>query len=109
MRRMAMCIKLKEEKIDEYLALHRDAWPDLLAKIAECNIRNYSIYLKRPENILFGYWEYHGKDFAVDAKLMAADPTTQRWWKLTDPCQEPFETRKEGEWWAEMEEAFHTD
>jgi hypothetical protein len=26
---------------------------------------------------------------------MAADPETQRWWKITDPMQEPFATRKE--------------
>jgi L-rhamnose mutarotase len=25
------------------------------------------------------------------------------------PMQQPLDTRKEGEWWAEMEEVFHTD
>jgi L-rhamnose mutarotase len=40
---------------------------------------------------------------------MAADPVTQRWWALTDPCQEPVDNRKAGEWWAEMEEVFHCD
>jgi len=25
------------------------------------------------------------------------------------PMQEPLATRKEGEWWAEMEEVFHLD
>jgi L-rhamnose mutarotase len=25
------------------------------------------------------------------------------------PMQQPLVTRKEGEWWAEMEEVFHTD
>jgi L-rhamnose mutarotase len=40
---------------------------------------------------------------------MAADPVTQQWWKLTDPCQEPLESRAEGEWWAQMEEVFHAD
>ena len=28
-------------------------------------------------------------DFAADMARMAADPETQRWWKLTEPCQEP--------------------
>ncbi len=109
MQRMAMCIKVKEDKLEEYLELHRAVWPEVLAKISQCGIRNYSIYLKRPENILFGYWEYHGKDFAADSARMAEDPATQRWWKLTDPCQEPFETRKEGEWWSMLDEAFHAD
>ncbi len=31
------------------------------------------------------------------------------WWKITDPMQEPFEARREGEWWAEMDEVFHVD
>jgi L-rhamnose mutarotase len=25
------------------------------------------------------------------------------------PMQQPLDRRKEGEWWAEMEEVFHTD
>ena len=40
---------------------------------------------------------------------IAADPTTQEWWKRTDPCQEGLTTRKPGEWWAEMTEVFHCD
>src|ERR1700722_14478449 len=38
---------------------------------------------------------------------MAADPVTRQWWTLTDPCQEPFDTREEGAWWASMEEVVH--
>ena len=75
--------------------------------IRECNIRNYTIYYK--DGLLFSYFEYIGEDFAADMKKMAADPKTQEWWKLTDPCQEPLETREAGEWWASMEEFFHTD
>ena len=40
---------------------------------------------------------------------IAADPTTQTWWKLTDPCQVPLESRQPGEWWASMEEFSHAD
>ena len=81
----------------------------MLTTIAACQIRNFSIFLKEPENLLFAYWEYHGSDFAADAARMAADPVTRDWWALTDPCQEPFATRAEGAWWAEMEEVFHVD
>ena len=109
MERMGMVIGLKSEHIDEYRRLHAEAWPGILAKISECNITNYSIYLKEPENLLFGYWEYVGADFAADAAKMAADPTTQEWWKICMPMQNPLETRKEGEWWAMMDEIFHHD
>tara|TARA_R110000787_G_scaffold7472_13_gene25473 strand:+ start:1257 stop:1577 length:321 start_codon:yes stop_codon:yes gene_type:complete len=106
---MGMVIGLKPEKIAEYKRLHADAWPDILDMISKCNIRNYSIFLKEPENLLFGYWEYHGTDFKADAAKMAADPRTQEWWDVCMPCQTPLETRKDGEWWAMMEEVFHHD
>jgi L-rhamnose mutarotase len=105
-QRYGMVIKVRPEKLDEYKRLHAAAWPGVLKKIHECNIRNYSIYLK--DNYLFSYFEYVGRDFKTDMAKMAADPTTQKWWKMTDPCQEPLPTRAEGEWWARMEEVFHT-
>ena len=107
MRRMGLCNRLRPEKAEEYRALHAAAWPDVLACITACNIRNFSIFLREPEMLLFAVWEYHGKDFAADAVKMAADPITRDWWKLTDPCQEPYETRAAGEWWAAMTEVFH--
>jgi len=77
--------------------------------ISKCNIHNYSIFLKEPENLLFSYWEYTGSDFEADAAMMAADPRTQEWWDVCKPCQEPLETHKEGEWWSMMEEVFYHD
>lgn len=109
MQRMGMVIGLAPEKVGEYKRLHADVWPEVLAMISACGIRNYSIFLKEPENLLFGYWEYHGSDFAADAAKMAADPKTQEWWAVCMPCQRPLETRQEGEWWAMMDEVFHHD
>lgn len=109
MQRMGMVIGLKPEKIAEYKRLHAAVWPEILDMISKCNIRNYSIFLKEPENLLFGYWEYHGTDFEADAAKMAADPRTQEWWDVCMPCQQPLDTRKDGEWWAMMEEVFHHD
>jgi len=100
-----MVIGIKPEKIEEYKKLHAAVWPDVLKMIKNCNIRNYSIYLK--DNQLFSYFEYAGDDFKADMEKMAADPVTQQWWDVCKPCQEPLETHKEGEWWAEMEEVFY--
>ncbi len=109
MQRMGLCIHLKADKITEYKRLHAAVWPQVLATIARCNIRNYSIFLKEPENILFAAYEYHGTDFAADMALMAQDAKMREWWVLTDPCQQPFEYRQPGEWWARMDEVFHCD
>jgi len=109
MQRMGQIIGLNAEKIAEYKRLHAAVWPDVLKMITACNIRNYSIFLKEPENLLFAYFEYHGTDFAADSAKMAADKTTQEWWAVCMPCQKPFESRADGEWWAGMEEVFHHD
>ena len=102
-----MVLRLKPDAIDKYKAYHASVWPEVLEMIHECNIRNYSIYLK--DGYLFSYFEYHGSDFEADMARMAADPRTQEWWAVCMPCQEPLATRKEGEWWAVMEEVFHLD
>lgn len=106
-RRYASVIKLRPEHAEEYLRLHRDVWPGVLDTITACNIRNYSIYLY--DGLLIGYFEYIGTDYAADMARIAADPTTQRWWQLTDPCQEQVPGAKPGEWWTAIPEVFHHD
>ncbi len=107
MKRYGMVIRVKPDKIEEYKRLHADAWPGVLEMIAECNIRNYSIYHK--DDMMFSYFEYVGDDFGADMAKMVADPTTQKWWDECKPLLEPLETRAEGEFWANMEEVFHCE
>ena len=107
MQRHGSVIGVNPEKFEEYKAYHAAVWPEILDMIRACNIRNYSIYHK--DSILFAYFEYIGDDFKADMAKMAADPKTQEWWAVMMPMQVPWETRAEGEWWAEMEEVFHCD
>ena len=72
MQRMAMVIGIKPGRIEEYKALHAAVWPQVLERIAQSQVRNYSIFLREPENLLFGYWEYHGQDFDADMRAIAA-------------------------------------
>lgn len=107
MKRFGMVIGLRPEAEKAYREHHAAVWPEVLATIGHCNIRNYSIYLK--DGMLYSYFEYHGTDYNADMAKMAADPATQRWWAIMNPMQEPVATRREGEWWAGMEEVFHLD
>jgi L-rhamnose mutarotase len=106
-RRFGSVIRLRPDKEEEYLRLHADVWPEVLRRIHDSGIRNYTIFLR--DGWLFAYFEYVGTDFEADMARMAADPVTQDWWKLTDPCQERLETAAEGEQWSPMQEAFHVD
>ena len=107
MKRYGQIIGVKADQLEAYKAYHADVWPEVLATIQQCNIRNYSIFLW--EGQLFAYFEYVGDDYDADMAKMAADPKTQEWWKIMMPMQEPVSSRADGEWWANMEEVFHTD
>ena len=107
MKRYGSVLRVWPEAFEEYKRLHAAVWPEVLKKITDCNIRNYSIYHK--DGYLFSYFEYIGTDFDGDMAKMAADPTTQKWWDVCKPCQAPLESRAPGEWWADMEEVFHYD
>ncbi|MCF7952588.1 MAG: L-rhamnose mutarotase [Spirochaetales bacterium] len=107
MKRLGQVIKVDPDSINSYMQYHANPWPEINQKIRECNITNYSIYLK--DDYLFSYFEYVGDDFDADMQKMADDPKTQEWWAIMKPMQRPLETRKEGEWWAEMKEVYHLD
>lgn len=109
MQRVAQVIGLKPSQIEEYKRIHAEVWPGVLAQIADSSIANYSIFLREPENLLFSYFEYHGSDLAADMARMAEDPTTQKWWKLTDPMQQRLDSVSADGWWAPAEEVFHVD
>jgi L-rhamnose mutarotase len=70
MQRFGMMIRLKAGSASTSKRYHAAVWPEVLDKILECNIRNYSIYFK-------GYFEYHGCDLKSDWKKMDSHAKTQ--------------------------------
>lgn len=105
-RRVAQVVRLKDGAEEEYRRLHAAVWEDVLEQIRRSHISNYSIFLR--DGLLFAYFEYTGEDLAADLAAMAQDERTREWWTLTDPLQEPVDTAAEGQWWAPLEEVFHT-
>jgi len=107
MKRYGQVIRVRPERLEEYKRLHQAVWPEVLSTIKKGRIQNYSIFYR--DGYLFSYFEYRGDNYEADMAKMAKDPRTREWWALTDPCQQPVETAKKGEWWAAMEEVFHAD
>lgn len=91
-------IGLKKEFEERYIALHNHTFPEVLERIHNSNISDYSIFHR--DGILFSHMVYAGNDYESDMKAMGTDKSTREWWKLTDPMQEPLHFRKENEWWA---------
>src|SRR5260370_41154527 len=106
-RRFGRAIRVRPEREAEYIRYHTAVWPEVLKTIKDCNIRNYSIFLR--DHTLYAYFEYTGTDYEADMTKMAADPKTQERWHIMEPMQDPEPNRKPGEWWSDMQEVFHID
>jgi L-rhamnose mutarotase len=107
-QRFAFVVGVHPAKREEYLELHESVWPGVEAKLIECNIRNYSIFIFG--EVLFAYYEYVGEDHAADMRSIAADPLSQEWWTHTDPCQVRIaEESHPGSLWQPIDEVWHLE
>ncbi|MEU4449526.1 L-rhamnose mutarotase [Actinosynnema sp. NPDC050801] len=105
LQRYGMVTRLRPERREEYLRLHAAVWPSVERMLLDANIRNFSIFLHG--DLLFGYYEYVGEDHDADQARIAADPESQRWWALTDPCQESPTAPDSAVRWEPMREVWH--
>ena len=74
-QRSAFVLRVRPDKIDEYVDAHRDVWPELLAALTEAGIRNYTIF--RHGNEVFGYFEADDLEAAV--AYMEEQEVNARW------------------------------
>ena len=112
MKRYGLMGRLRPDSVGKYVELHAETWPAVLQRNTDCNIQNYSIFLRAlpgGEQWVFAYFEYVGDDFESDMKRMAGDPEIQRWWDECKPCFEQVAALPAGEVWAPMESVFHQD
>jgi L-rhamnose mutarotase len=103
-RRFGQHAILKEDKIDEYVALHAAVWPEVLSVITDCHLHNYSIYISGNE--LFAYFEYNGNDYDEDMRRMDESDIMQSWWKHTKPC---FLHHDTATYYLDWKEIFHLE
>lgn len=112
MKRFGSVCMLEAGRAEEYIRLHAAVWPGVLERITASRLRNFSIFHRRMPNgahLVFSYFEYAGEALEADLAAMAADPLTQKWWAVCQPCMIPLPDRAPGEWWAGMTEIFHHD
>ena len=74
-QRSAFVLRVRPDKIDEYVAAHREVWPEMLRALKDSGIRNYSIF--RDGNRVFGYFE--GDDLAAAAEYLGRQEVCTRW------------------------------
>jgi L-rhamnose mutarotase len=74
-QRTGFVLRVKPDRIDDYVAAHRAVWPDMLAALKEAGIGNYTIF--RAGTAVFGYFECD--DPARAAAYLGAQEVCTRW------------------------------
>ncbi len=79
MQRIAFLIRVRPEKLTEYLRLHNPIWPELATELKASGIRNYSLWL-RSDGTEFGYLECDNWKASCD--YLAKSEVHTRWQNL---------------------------
>jgi L-rhamnose mutarotase len=107
MKRIAMLLKIRSGKKNDYLEVHKHVWPEILTALKDANIHNNSTFVN--DDLLLMYLEYTGNDFAADWKKYGENPKFLEWFGILKNYLEPYEQPVPPLKWSVLEEAFHVD
>ena len=105
MPRVAFQLRLRPGTIEEYEKAHQQVWPELLAKIKEVGISDYSIFRRGLDLFLV----MNVKDFERAWKILEEDPANLRWQKEMSRFFDPITGLSPGERFAMMKEVFYLE
>ncbi|MDA0322190.1 MAG: L-rhamnose mutarotase [Verrucomicrobia bacterium] len=77
MIRRAFLMHVNPDQHEEYEKRHSPVWADLLAVLKDHGASNYSIFLDKEQNLLFGYVELEDEE---RWKAVAQTEPCRRWW-----------------------------
>jgi L-rhamnose mutarotase len=103
MPRYAFKLRIKADAIEEYEREHQRVWPELLAKLKEVGISEYSIFRRGQELVL----SLRVDDFNRAWDELDRDPVNLRWQEFMSRLFEPVSEKQEGERFAMMKEVFY--
>jgi L-rhamnose mutarotase len=103
MARIAFRLRLKPGTIEEYERVHVQVWPELLAKLKEVGISDYSIFRRATDLFLVMQVE----DFDAAWDQLAEDPINLRWQAEMSKYFEAVPDLQPGERFARMKEVFY--
>jgi L-rhamnose mutarotase len=75
--RVCFLLRLKRDRIDDYLTAHEHVWPEMLDALRQAGWRNYSLFLNAEDGLVVGYFETDDHEAATAA--MAATEVNDRW------------------------------
>jgi len=105
MPRFAFKLRIKADAIEGYERDHQAVWPELLAKLKEVGISDYSIFRRGQDLFLVMQVE----DFEGAWDRLANEPVNLRWQREMAKYFEPVPDLAPGERFAMLKEVFHMD
>jgi L-rhamnose mutarotase len=105
MPRYAFKLRIKPDAIEEYEREHKRVWPELLAKLKEVGICDYSVFRRGQDLTLV----LRTDDFDRAWDALDQDPVNQRWQQFMGRLFEPVPDKQNGERFAMMKEVFHLE
>jgi len=102
MPRVAFRLRIKAGKEEEYDQAHRAVWPELLKKLKQVGISNYSIFRRDQDLVLV----MEVDDFEAAWKELDQDPTNKKWQEYMAPLFDVVPDLVPGEQFAMMREVF---
>ena len=106
MQRVCFLLKVRAERLEEYVERHREVWPEMLEALRETGWHNYSLFL-REDGLLIGYLET--PDFQAALEGMAGREINERWQNDMAPFFETLDGRHADESMVPLREVFHLD
>jgi len=103
--RYAFKLRIKEDAVEEYDREHARVWPELIAKLRQVGITDYSVFRRGQE--LFLCMKVDDFDKAWDE--LDRDPVNQRWQQSMERLFEPIPNVGPGERFAMMKEVFYLE
>ena len=105
MERVGFKLKLKKERLDEYVKHHQHVWPEMLSALSQTGWQNYSLFLDRNDATLFGYFETPDLQAALTG--MALTDVNARWQNAMADFFEALDGKRPDEGFLHLENIFY--
>jgi len=87
MKKVCWLLKVKPEFFDEYIEWHQAVDPEMLEELSKAGFRNYSIFLRRDDGLLVGYFEAEDPEDAM--RKVGATEANRVWQAKMAPYFQP--------------------
>ena len=82
MQRACFLLRVKKDRLEEYLRAHEPVGPEMLETLRDAGIRNYSMFF-RQDGLLVGYLE--SEDVKASLKKVGETEANRRWQEHMGP------------------------